>query len=520
MKNTFKGAYTDQQRLEYYAQKIHDSGIDITPDPRQWAIIAYACASQGEAGRKPFHQISSHFPRYNYEECDKMYTYCLRTSKLQLSIGTIVKFARDYGIDMSLPKGRPAKSAEQRAEEQKNKMAEMAEMLREQAEWRFNTWRQRPEVKEPGEEWRSVQERDLDTFYCRLKENGLKVTLQDVKAMIFSRDFCTDYDAFREWLYSLKQWNPDTDPDYLSNFYKGHLIFKCPENEDLYDQMLKKWHVAMLALILGCSNENPLMPIFKGKQHIGKSYFARHILPPHLSDYRLEPSPSDRIDKDFIISLSETPLILLDEISFGNSQKADAYKFIVTSEKSNLRDSYGHFREERKRRASLIATTNEDNFIPNTEGTRRYLVVDLLGTKSLIDSPLPYEGTYAQALYLLNNGFDFKPTEKESEIISQLTSQYAELNDCEEVIKTMFRHPTEQDTPIALAAGDIKYELAYRGHRGKDFSTSEIGKAMTRLKFQSKKIKGYTKYLVAMIDYDVRRQENKTDAKDFIPEAS
>ena len=35
-----------------YAQQIHDSGIDITPDQKnEWTQIAYACASQGEAGR-------------------------------------------------------------------------------------------------------------------------------------------------------------------------------------------------------------------------------------------------------------------------------------------------------------------------------------------------------------------------------------------------------------------------------------------------------------------------------------
>ena len=44
-------SYTDLEKLELYAQQIHDSGIDITPDQKnEWTMIAYACASQGEAG--------------------------------------------------------------------------------------------------------------------------------------------------------------------------------------------------------------------------------------------------------------------------------------------------------------------------------------------------------------------------------------------------------------------------------------------------------------------------------------
>ena len=241
-----------------------------------------------------------------------------------------MKMAQDAGIDTSLPRGRRQKTAQQKRQEQENRIQQMRDALTAQAQWRYNTWRQRPEVCEQGQSWRPVQDRDLDTYYCRLKELGLKVSAGDVKSLIFSRDFCPDYDAFREWLDGLKPWNPDTDPDYLSDFYVGHLEFGDPENEPFYDQMLKKWHVGMVALMLGRISENPQMPIFKGLQHIGKTYFVRHILPPELSDYRLEVGPSERIDKDFIISLSETPLILFDEISFGSNQKSEAFKYIPT----------------------------------------------------------------------------------------------------------------------------------------------------------------------------------------------
>ena len=394
----------------------------------------------------------------------------------------------------------------------------MRDALTAQAQWRFNVWRQRPEVCEQGQPWRPVQDRDLDTYYCRLKEQGLNVRQQDVKSLIFSRDFCQDYDAVKEWLYNLKPWNPDTDPDYLHDFYIGHLEFGDPENEPFYDQMLKKWHVGMVALILGRINENPQMPIFKGLQHIGKTYFVRHILPPELSDYRLEVGPSERIDKDFIISLSETPLILFDEISFGSYQKNEAFKYIVTSSRSNVRDAYARFRESRERRASLIATTNEDNFIRESEGSRRYLAIDLKDTVDLNQFPLPYEGAYAQALYLLNHGFDPKPTHEESQQITRHNQGFMEPSDCEEAILTFLRQPDGIGSSETMSAGDIMHELNYRGFRGREYNANNIGKTMKKLGFESRVIHGTRKYLVVKVDFALHTTENKEDAKEFIPD--
>ena len=229
------------------------------------------------------------------------------------------------------------------------------------------------------------------------------------------------------------------------------------------------------------------MPIFKGLQHIGKTYFVRHILPPELSDYRLEVGPSERIDKDFVISLSETPLILFDEISFGSNQKNEAFKYIVTSSRSNVRDAYARFRESRQRRASLIATTNEDNFIRESEGSRRYLAIDLKDTVDL-------------------------------QQITDHNRRFMEPNDCEEAILTFLKLPETTDNEEALSAGDIMHELNLRGFRGREYNSIAIGKAMKRLGFDRKLIRGITKYRIAKVDQDLHNRENKLDANQFVPE--
>ena len=171
-----------------------------------------------------------------------------------------------------------------------------------------------------------------------------------------------------------------------------------------------------------------------------------------------------------------------------------------------------------QRRASLIATTNEDNFIRESEGSRRYLAIDLKDTVDLDAFPLPYEGAYAQALYLLDHGFDPKPTHDESQQITDHNRNFMEISDCEEAILTFLRQPDGTSTMEALSAGDIMHELNCRGFRGREYNANTIGKTMKKLQFESKKIRGSYKYLVAKVDYAQHNTDNKEDANQFIPE--
>ena len=193
-------------------------------------------------------------------------------------------------------------------------------------------------------------------------------------------------------------------------------------------------------------------------------------------------------------------------------------KHIMTSERSNLRDAFAHYREDRKRRASLIATTNEEYFIPDKEGTRRYLVVDIKGTVNLDQFPLPYEGAYAQAIYLIQNGFQSYPTQDESRLISQYNRRYAQTNDCEEAIATFINKPETFENATSMTAGDILRELNLLGFRGRDINTNNIGRTMKKLEFESRIINGRCKYLVKKIDDTKHEQDNDCDVSHFIPQ--
>ena len=514
--NTNQNSFTDLEHLELVARRIADSGADLTSDYQSWMAITFACASLGEGARECYHLICSQYPGYKRDECDQKFTNCLEKGKGMVTLGTLMKLAADAGIDISKPRGRRPQTASQKQQQAESKMNDAYSILRSLADWRFNIWLNRAEIKEPKKEWRPAVNRDLSTYYCRLKAAGVNVSANDLEHIINSRDFAIDHDPFVEYLHSLPEWH-EGDPDYIHEFFVGHMVFGDPENTEFYDTMFHKWFLGMVDLWLGKAEENPIMPVLHGHQHIGKTFYVRHILPPQLASYMFPVNPSTRVDKDFEIAMSETPLMFLDEFSVSNLQKSEAYKYAITASKSYLRDSYDHFREMRTRKASLIAATNHDTFIREAEGDRRYLAVNLTGTVNLNEHPLPYAGAYAQALWLLDHGFKAKPTQQESELISEHNLPYLIPDDVDEALRTFVRMPSDTDNPEAYTAGDLLNVLYTKGFRGPKYTSQAIAKAMKGMGFDTIRRQGRNKYVVVIADAGRQQCERKKDVDDVEP---
>lgn len=507
-----QNSFTDLEHLQLVAGRIAESGIDITSTYNDWLKVTFSCASLGEAARESYHIICSQYPNYRREECDMKFNNCLKTKSNTDSVALLIQMAKDQGIDVSLPRGRRPMSEEQRKAEHASVLNEVKDYLRKNRSWRHNTLTGKVEYQENGGGWKEVDDRFIDTILTRLREQGLPVKDNVLRSLVNSEDFAPDFAPHLEWLKSLPAWNPESDPDYIHNFFFGHMEFGPMADLELYDLVFHRWLVAVVALWRGEIDANPIMPTLCGSQQIGKSFLASHILPPCLQSYQTAVSPNDPINKDTLLTLSEVLLVIFDEIAINSDSKSNTMKFLLTSGQINLRDAYGHYRKSRPRMASVIATTNYHQFIRETEGNRRYIGIDLVGTKNIYTHPLNYEGAYSQAVYLLEHGYEPKPTYEESQLISQYNRQFLSPNDCEEALLTFVRRPKEGERSEAYTAGDLLRELNYQGFQGRGFNSVNIGKAMKSLGFEPRRINGYNKYLVVLADPVRQQTERQNDA--------
>ena len=507
-----KNSYSDLEHLELVSRRIDESGVDITREYQDWVKLTLGCTSLGEQAREFYHIICRQYPGYRREECDEKFDNCLRTGRGDVKVATVFQMAKDAGIDVSLPKGRRPKTAEQKTKEEKNRFQRMEEELKSFGDWRINKWKNRTEVKEKDKgDWHEINDEDYSTFIMRLKKGGLNVSKNDMIDMTESRDFSPLYDACLEYLDGLEKWTDD-DPDYIYDMFNC-LNIKDEVNKEFLMEMQKKWFVNMVAMMKGKETENPLMPIYAGPEYTMKSTFVRSILPERLSGYYIEVSPAQQLDKDFLISMSDSPLISFDELSIDKDQKANALKQAITLNETNVRAPYGRKSKRRSRTCSFIGTTNENQLLPDIGGRRRFLIVSIEDNGQPRLNAINHEGAYSQALHLMETGNNYKPTKAESQRISLLNSPFMVTSDCEAVLRTLLRFPNEGEKGLALDAGDILRLLNAKHISIRDCNVTNIGKAMAKIGFNNKKVHGYTKYLCVIItDTELERTQKEQAA--------
>lgn len=85
----------------YIVSILVNRHIDITTPYEEWIKLGFALADGlGEDGRELFHQLSSMNAEYNYEECDKKYTSCMKGNGKGITIQTFFKMAKDAGVEL------------------------------------------------------------------------------------------------------------------------------------------------------------------------------------------------------------------------------------------------------------------------------------------------------------------------------------------------------------------------------------------------------------------------------------
>ena len=481
-------SYSDLEKLEQYAQQIHDSRIDITQDQKnEWTQIAYACASQGEAGRESYHLICSNYPGYSREECNRHFTYCLKTSKNCVSLGSLVKIAQDHGLELKLPRGRRPMTPNEAEEKQANKIVRITEELNQKRQWRYNILTDKPEYKDDGKDWQPMDDRSFDTIISKLRMMGLSIQDKTLKSLIGSSEFSIDFNPVEAYLNSLPEWNPETDSDHIRETFIGHMEFKNPEDIEFYDMIFRHYMVGMVMLWLRKIKENPTMPVLSGPHGIGKTYFCRGLLPPELELYVANVGPSDPVNKDTILMLSEKLLIVCEEFELTTKSKSDMFKYVTSLNKSTVRRSYDRYSEDRFRLASLIGSNNQTAFIYEPEGNRRFVGVELTGMTKLCDKPIDYSGLYAQTMYLINEGFPPHPNTEEITLIAKHNEAFQRPDDCEEALLTILRKPEEDEKPEVVLVGEIQKKLSSYGFRNAPYSAPNIGKILRRMGIQTHK---------------------------------
>ncbi len=514
---------TEQEYFELLCQRIFDASVNIAHTYDEYLRFAFVCSIFGEVGRQWFHKICAFDAKNDEAKCDAQFNNCQKTSRHEITLGTLVHMAEQHNIDTSVPKeakpkrGRPRKTDEEREEERKNLFKQVQEFLSYNYLFRYNTLSEKVELKLKEEDWREFDDRELNDVLTRMHSNNIKVSKDNLNTYINSCVFSMPYNPVEEYVKSLKPWKHRVD--YIRQVFQYLQLEEGTDTEFLFE-CFKLWFVYMVACSAGLEVANQLMLVLEGeKEGTGKTEFVLRLLPTPLRRYlHSSVQLSTYKDKDEQLAMAHSIIFFLDEIKL-NSQTFNKLKNMVGGAGANTvteRAPFAHNEKTRKVHASLAATTNHLDFLPEDLGNRRFLVLPVIGSKNY--DGMPIDKAFAQAYYLATHPRSYSTTITPEMIarLKEINIRYVTEGICEAVIPTVLRKPGSNEQAQAVIVGEIISWMTTRTGTKGDFTPQKVNAAMKKRGFIPKRTNKGNVYLVKRIMADDLTHEGERLANQML----
>ena len=320
--------------------------------------------------------------------------------------------------------------------------------------------------------FRQFTDDDRNSLWRALsKELGVRVVRQDISAVVKS-DFSPRYHPFEEYISSLQPWDGATD--HIARLASSVTV---KGDQEYFSRCFKKWLVAFIAAIFDPEEVNHEILVFIGRQGSYKSTWFHYLLPPELRQYFLPKLMSNSgITKDDLFKIAQSGLVCLEEIDNMKQRDLNQLKAITTMRTINERRSYGEFNEFHRHIASFCATGNNRFFLTDHTGNRRFLTFEVESIVPPQTYNFGYEGVYAQAYALWQQGFRYWFNEEENAEINLRNIEFEAPNKELELITKYYRAPMQGEECKFLTATDILERI--NGSIKEQLSTVRIGIAL------------------------------------------
>ena len=368
--------------------------------------------------------------------------------------------------------------------------------------------------------YQNLDDRDVNTLWTALCQE--KPVIKQHLLNVIESDYVSAYHPFRYYLEHLLPWHEDQG-DHIMGLSLTVNVKGDSDEQILFYEYLKKWLVAMVASWVSPKVVNNVMLVLIGEQGAYKTTWFANLLPPQLRDYFYTKTNSGLVSKDDLLTLAQYGLVCWEELDSMQQKELNKLKAAMTMPSINERAAYARYHENRPHLASFCGTGNNVQFLSDTTGTRRWLPFEIESIESPLSSPFDYDGIYAQAYALYQQGFRYWFDKPEIERLQRHNEAYTTSNDEEDLVAEYFRLPRGAETGEFMRTAVAKQLLS---SPGMNISTVALGRAFTHLGFKSATVNHNRGYYVVRIlpeerkqravslAYDAMKQQEKTNTDD------
>lgn len=357
----------------------------------------------------------------------------------------------------------------------RSSVEDVEKFLNERIDIRYNEITHSVEIRYlNSDEWQRITDTIESSLWREMCHNGLNFDIFQLR-LILNSDFAKSFNPVKVYLDSLAPWDGQ---DHIAEM-AGQIRVKGFDQLK-FQEMFRRWLVAMVAGVLYPHVVNQVIFVLIGKQGCFKSSFMGKILPPCLRRYYATKLDSSSFNKDDKLMLTEYILINVEEIDCMRPQELSQLKAMTTVTYVNERPAYGRNRVHLPHIASLCATGNNPFFLTDDTGNRRWLAFEVDSIDNPWTTEINYEGVYSQVYALLKSNFRYWFNDDEIREINMNNKRFESPNPAKELLLTYYRKPADGEKSIPITSSQI---LARFGGAIR-LTTSQIGRALRNLNFE------------------------------------
>ena len=361
--------------------------------------------------------------------------------------------------------------------------------------------------------WIKFDDRQKNSIVLDLLATNIECPSNMINTFIESPDFSKDYNPFKTYFENLKPYK--SKKDYISKFASTIDV----EDRERFEDIFKRFLVGTINCLLNENSTNDVCLVFQAGQGIGKTRWMRSLLPKQFQAEYIYEGHIDTRNKDHNLYLSQYWFIHLDELETLKSNEIGAIKAYITRERINERVAYARHTSNFVRRASFLGSVNDDKFLSDTTGNRRWLVFKVLGVN--YQHGLNTDKLWAQAYDLYKSGYRSWFNTDEIKGINSANEEFREISMEEELIMRFFDYKKKSKDGQYFSSSEMAQLISYNVPEfNSKINIRTIGKVNAKFCKNKKRASGINKYWCTYTGKELLGElqslQNNNNKNDFI----
>ena len=249
---------------------------------------------------------------------------------------------------------------------------------------------------------------------------------------------------------------------------------------------LRRWLIGVIGKAL--HGRQAAMLVLSGKQGIGKSSLLAWLAPePALfRDTKLDLS-----SKDSDIALASHLIWEIGELSGWKGASQEALKAFISRTQISQRMPYARHSTTLPARAALAGTTNEQQFLTDDTGNRRYMIIELASIDWQSYLAIDKQQLWSQVLHLANDGEACLPIDVECMAQEQHNARYEMREGVFDYVYAFVEHTGSENDYVSIGElqAHINYRLSMNAITERHIRNRSVATALRRLGAEVRKTK-------------------------------